>query len=54
MSFIEDLTGRVTPQMNEELIQSFIMEEVYQALKQMYPTKALGIDSMLSIFFQIY
>lgn len=54
MSFIEDLTGRVTPQINEKLIQSFIMEEVYQALKQMYPTKAFGIDNMLSIFFQIY
>ena len=44
---------RVTNEMNQDLIREFTKEEVEDALKQMHPTKALGLDGMSAIFFQI-
>lgn len=40
--------------MNEELTKIFTKDEIYEALKQMRPTKALGPDDMSPIFFQKY
>ena len=40
--------------MNEDLLRNFKDEEVWQALKQMHPTKFPGSDSMSPIFYQRY
>ena len=43
---------KVTQAMNEWLVQPFVESEVKEALKQMYPLKALGPDRMPPLFFQ--
>ena len=48
------INHRVSPEMNESLTVEFKAEEVWRALKQMHPTKALGPDGMSPIFFQQY
>ena len=40
--------------MNESLLVECKVEEVWKALKQMHPTKALGSDGMSPIFYQKY
>ena len=45
---------KVSKEMNEDLLMDFRAEEVWRALKQMHPTKPLGLDSMSSIFYQRY
>ena len=40
--------------MNRELIKEFSKDEILTALKQMHPTKALGPNGMLAIFFHKY
>ncbi len=44
----------MTDAMNRELLSECKAEEVHQALKQMYPTKAPGPDGMSAIFYQSY
>ena len=44
---------KVTQAMNEWLVRPFVEYEVSSALKQMYPLKALGPDSLL-FFFNIF
>jgi hypothetical protein len=44
----------ITDDMNNQLLEDFTPTEVSQALKQMYPTKALGVDGMSAIFYQTY
>lgn len=48
---MEAVDERVTPEMNNVLLENFKAEEVWQALQQMYPTKSPGPDSMSPIFF---
>ena len=45
---------RVTPVMNDELQREFMAVEVWNALKQMHPTKAPGLDGMSPVFYQKY
>lgn len=40
--------------MNDYLLQDFIVEDVHNALMQMFPTKAPGLDGMTAQFFQRY
>lgn len=40
--------------MNGDLLREFREEEMWQALRQMYPTKSLGPDCMPFIFYQRY
>lgn len=44
----------VSLKMNEELLANFKVDEVWSALKQMYPTKAPRLDGMSQIFFKNY
>ena len=44
----------MSPEMNEELHREFRAEEVWMALKQMHPTKALGLDGMSPIIYRTY
>ena len=48
------ITTRVSTDMNEDLIADFKAEEVWNAFKQMHPTKAPGLDGMSPIFFKHY
>ena len=41
-------------EMNLELTRAFTKEEVVAALKQLHPTKSLGLDGMFALFFQKY
>ena len=43
---------KVTTTMNEELTRTFTAQEIKVALKQMYPLKTPGPNSMPPIFFQ--
>ena len=45
------ISKRVTPKMNEELLAVFKVDEVWQALQQMHPTKPPGLDDMSPIFY---
>lgn len=51
MDFLLTVWRRVTDSMNEDLIWDFTVEEIHIALKQMHPTKALGLDGMALIFY---
>ncbi|KAA3488752.1 reverse transcriptase [Gossypium australe] len=44
----------VTPSMNEALLKQFTEGEIFQAVKEMPPLKALGVDGFVAIFFQKY
>lgn len=43
---------KVTPEMNEMLTKPFEAREVHDALFQMAPSKALGVDGLIAAFFQ--
>lgn len=49
-SVLAALEGKVTPEMNEELMKPYTIEEVQRAIKQMHPTKAPGPDGMTPLF----
>jgi hypothetical protein len=49
---IRAITRKVTPKMNTQLEATFTAEEVYQALQQMTPLKALGPDGFSADFYQ--
>ena len=51
---LRGMDQKVTDAMNRELLSEYTVEEVHQALKQMYPTKAPGPDGMSAIFYQSY
>ena len=51
---LNSITNCVYLDMNEELLVVFKAEEVWFALKQMHPTKALGPAGMSPIFFKHY
>ena len=40
------VTTWVTPDMNDELLADFKVEEVWRTLKQMHPTKSLGLNGL--------
>ncbi|KAL5746023.1 hypothetical protein ACOSP7_027169 [Xanthoceras sorbifolium] len=44
--------AKVSPEMNRVLDAKFSAVEVYAALKQMYPSKAPGLDGMPAFFYQ--
>ena len=44
----------VSDAMNEDLRRNFEKDEVWRALKQMHPTKSLGLGGMSPIFYQRY
>lgn len=52
MDFLEDLSGKVTSSMNDELSKAYTEEEVIMALKQMNHIKAPELDGMTPLFFQ--
>jgi hypothetical protein len=47
-----EVEGRVTEEMNSELIRSFTAVEVEKALFQMHPLKSLGLDGFSACFYQ--
>ena len=51
---LSSITTRVSTDMNEDLIADFKVEEVWNAFKQMHPTKAHEPDGMSLIFFKHY
>jgi hypothetical protein len=51
---LRGMDQKVTDAMNRELLSVYTAEEVHQALKQMYLTKAPGPDGMSAIFYQSY
>lgn len=46
-----ELEGRITPKMNDALLEPFRAEEIREALNQMHSTKSPGPDSMSPIFY---
>ena len=55
MEEVADLVpGKVTQEMNKQLTKEFQKEEIIQAVWNMHPTKASGLDSMFAIFYQKY
>lgn len=54
MDFLEPLRGRITSDMGEDLSQLFTLKEVFSALQQLHPMKALGLDDMSPLFYQKY
>lgn len=46
------MRGRIINEILDILNGEFTEEAVYQALKQMYPTKVPGLDGMLGLFYQ--
>ena len=48
---LEAVQPKVTESMNSSLLREFQSSEVYRALKQMYPLKALGPNGMPLYFF---
>ena len=51
---LNSISNRVIPNMNEELLAEFKAKEVWRALQQMHPTKALSSDGMSPIFYKKY
>ncbi|XP_074298528.1 uncharacterized protein LOC141629421 [Silene latifolia] len=51
---LQGLEGRVTREMNLGLERDYCEEEILDALHQMNPLKAPGLDGMNSLFFQSY
>ncbi|CAA2938948.1 Hypothetical predicted protein [Olea europaea subsp. europaea] len=49
-AILENKKCNVTPEMNNELVKPFTATEVFQALKEMHPTKAPGPDGSLLFF----
>lgn len=54
MDFLDGLNGRVTTNMNKELLKEFTKDEVKVTLDQMHPIKSPGPNGMSPIFFQQY
>lgn len=52
MDFLGNLIGRVTNPMNEGLATRYTKQEVIEALRQIHPLKALGLDGMAPNFYQ--
>lgn len=52
VDIVDAVQPKVTNAMNAYLTKKFQAEEVHRALKQMYPLKAPGPDSMPPLFFQ--
>ena len=50
---LSDIHPRVTPAMNASLTAKFRVEEIWNALHQMHPTKSPDPDGMSPIFYQI-
>ena len=50
--FLLSINTQVSAQMNNKLLADFKAWEVHEAVKQMGPFKALGLDGMPPIFFQ--
>lgn len=48
---LEDIDPIITADQNGKLLAKFTTEKVYNALKDMGPTKAPGIDGFLAMFF---
>lgn len=53
-SALDAVDVKVTPVMNAELLKPYSIEEVRDALFQMYPMKALGLDGLYPLFFKKY
>lgn len=51
---LQGIETKVTPQMNVDLTREFAAAEVEQALKQMKPLSAPGLDGMSPIFFKSF
>lgn len=51
-SVLNTVPAKVTPDMNDQLIAPFREQEVKEAIFQMFPTKALGLDGLPAYFFQ--
>ena len=51
---VEVMDVRITPEMNEKLLEEFREVEIRLALNQMHPTKSPGLDGMPSIFYHKY
>ena len=48
---LSSIDMKVTTDMNVDLSKPFVAKEVEDALKQMHPSKAPGLDGMSPIFF---
>ena len=51
-SQIEAVDPLFTNEMNQTLMACFILDEIYDVVRQMHPTKALGPKSMPAVLFQ--
>jgi hypothetical protein len=49
---VEVLESKVTPEMNQQLLSEFTIEEIFRALNQMSSLKAPGPDGFSACFYQ--